>query len=49
MRYGTKRAQDREQCRIEVYTYICNHIQKNGDAPSVGEICEKLGLAPRTV
>lgn len=49
MRYGTKRAQDREQCKIEVYTYICNQIQRNGDAPGVDEICEKLGLAQRTV
>ena len=49
MRYGTRKAQDAQQCRIEIYTYICNEIQRRGDAPRVEDICDKLGFAKRTV
>lgn len=49
MRYGMEKARAKEQCKIEVYTFICNQIQKNGDAPAVDDICEKLGLSRRTV
>ena len=47
--YRNGKALEKEQCKIEVYTYICNQIQKSNRTPSVEEICDKLCLSKNRV